>query len=78
MALIRRGVLQDLRHARFYGFDLTPDQMEQAREMPMSRTEDRHHNRVMDDLRVIGERIAPHSAEFTAKRATVKPDDEAV
>lgn len=73
MALIRRGVLHDLRHARFCGFDLTPDQMEAARDMPMSREEANHDRRVNDDLAAIARRMASYRDEFAALRATVKP-----
>ena len=77
MALIRRGVLLDLRHARFCGFDLTPDQMESARDMPMSRAEEKHDRRVHDDLAAVARRMARYRDEFAALRETVKPQDSA-
>lgn len=38
MALLQRGVFQDLRHARFCGFDMSYGQMEQTRNMRWGRT----------------------------------------
>lgn len=77
MALIRRGVLRDIRHARFCGFDLTPEQMEKARDMPIGPEEQRHHDRVTDDLRAIGRRMAPYRDEIIEARKNVKPQGDA-
>lgn len=73
MALIRRGVLRDIRHARFCGFDLAAEQMEKAREMPIGPEEERHHNRVLDDLHAIRDRMSAHGDEFIAAKKNVKP-----
>lgn len=50
-ALIARGVLADLREARFRGFDLTEEQGREAREMRPGRAEWDHHVGVMARLR---------------------------
>lgn len=71
-ALIRRGVLRDLEQARFLGFDMTLEQSEQARAMPMGPESQANYDRVMGDLRDIQDRQFVHAAEVASKRATVK------
>lgn len=71
-ALINRGVLRDLEQARFCGFDLTLEQSEAARAMPMGAESQAQHNRVMADLQAITDRQAAHATEVAAKRQTVK------
>lgn len=77
LALINRGVLRDLRHARFCGFDLTNDQTEQSRDQAPGPEEQKHHHRVMADLHAIGERMDAHRDEFARLRASVKPNESA-
>lgn len=71
-ALISRGVLRDLRDARFCGFDLSDDQMAAAVAMPMGADEARHHNTITADLMAIAERNASIAEEIAAKRRIVK------
>ena len=71
-ALINRGVLRDLELARFIGFDLTLEQSEQARAMPMGPESQANYDRVMGDLRDIQDRQFVHAVEVAANRATVK------
>lgn len=42
-ALIAQGTLADVREARFYGFSLSKDDNERAKELPPSRAEHEHH-----------------------------------
>lgn len=71
--LIRRGVLRDLEQARFLGFDLTIEQSEQARSMPMGREAQANYDRVMSYLQDIQERQFAYAGEVAANRETVKP-----
>lgn len=71
-ALIRRGVLRDLEQARFLGFDLTLEQSDQARAMPMGPESKANYDRVMGNLRDIQERQFATAAEVAEKRKTVK------
>lgn len=73
--MIRRGVLADLREARFYGFELSGAQSKAALELPPCRAEVDHDRDVMDRLRALGDRMAPYAAEVHANRKTVKPTD---
>lgn len=68
-ALIRRGVLKNIRDARFRGFDLTIEQSASARDMPESAEEAAHHAEVMARLTEITERNAQYADEFAANRA---------
>ena len=72
IALINRGVLRDLRHARDRGFTLTPEQLEKAKDMPPGPEELRNHIRILAELRAIQERMAPKCDETIARRATSK------
>lgn len=76
VALIKRGVLRDLRHARDRGFTLTSEQLEKAKDMPPGPEELRNHNRILEKLRAIQERMAPNRDETTARRATTEPKAE--
>lgn len=76
-ALIRQGVLRDLREARFCGFDLSDEQMADAVAMPMGPDEARHHNAITADLMAIAERNASIAAEIAAKRRIVKHGEAA-
>lgn len=73
--LIKRGVLRDVRHARACGFELTSEQIEMARLMPMGPAEQKNHDRIMRDLAAIGQQIGAHGEEFAALRKSVKPND---
>lgn len=73
VALIERGVLRDLRHARDRGFTLTPERSEQAKDMPPGPEELRNHNRVLKNIQAIEERMAPTRDETIARKATTKP-----
>lgn len=63
IALINRGVLRGLRHARDRGFTLTPDQLEKAKEMPPGPEELNNHNRIIEELWAIQERMAVRPEE---------------
>jgi hypothetical protein len=56
--LIRRGVLRDLREARFYGFDLSPADEREALSMALHPAERQHHEAVLDGLRATNARLA--------------------
>ena len=60
--MIERGVLADEREARFYGFYLTPEQNDRAKEQRPRQSEWRHHVRVMANLRKISEQEAEAQA----------------
>ncbi len=62
VTLIERGVLRDLRHARDRGFALTSEQSEKAKDMPPGPEELRNHNRVLNNIQAIEERMAPNRA----------------
>jgi len=72
-ALIDRGVLADIREARWRGFTLTPDQARDALNMPMGHAEAEHDARVMADIRAIGARMSAHRAKMAELRKSVKP-----
>ena len=76
-ALIRQGVLRDLREARFCGFDLSDEQMAAAVAMPIGADEARHHNAITADLMAIAERNASIAEEIAAKRRIVKSGEAA-
>ena len=76
-ALVRQGVLRDLREARFCGFDLSDEQMAAAVALPMGPDEARHHNSVTGDLVAIAERNASMAEEIAAKRRIVKHGEAA-
>lgn len=63
-ALIQRGVLHGWRDARFRGFELDFEQNKLALAEPPTRDEQRHHERVMGDLQLIGERLAERREEI--------------
>lgn len=48
--IVFRGLVQDIREARWRGLDVTPDQFRQARQMRPSRDEWTHHVTVMARL----------------------------
>lgn len=66
--LIRNGTFANEAEARFYGFDLDPAQMERAKGQQECHAATRHHNRVMDQLRVIRERNAVNAEAVKAAR----------
>lgn len=48
---IERGILADIREARWLGFDLTPEQFAEAIHLPSGEDEWKHHVRVIARLR---------------------------
>lgn len=71
--LIRRGVLDNERAARFHGFELSRDQNARALDQRIGQDEADHHERVTGDLRAIADRIGMNRAEAAKLRETVKP-----
>lgn len=76
-ALIERGVLHSERQARFYGFTLSDEQRRKSDDQTPCREEEKHHQRVMDDLHFISRQAAAHRDDVARARATVKPADYA-
>lgn len=74
-ALVARGVILNLREARFRGFDLSHEQMQVAINQPASIEESRHHDGILFDLRAVSERLAEARHDVIARRAATIPDD---
>ena len=71
IALINRGVLRDLRHARDRGFTLTTDQLEKAKDLPPGPEELHNHSRILEELRAIQERMVVNREENAAMRRSI-------
>lgn len=67
--LIRRGVLKDLREARYRGFDLDAWQTKTALEQQAGADEDKHHRMILEDLQVVTARNAERREEIARGRA---------
>ena len=72
--LIDRGVLADLREARFKGFDLSFDDNLQAKGMKMGKSEWKHHIGVMAKLRGISDAEAEMQVRAEARQPTPPAD----
>ncbi len=62
--LIERGVIKDLREARYRGFDITFEQSKEAKEQPVGTDEKVHHQMVLNDLLNTQERNAARRDEI--------------
>lgn len=75
--LIRRGVLRDLREARFYGFDLTDAENRQALQAPMGADERQHHEVVSDKLAAINAQLAQNAETVQRAKAGMQRGEAA-
>lgn len=67
-AMIESGVLRNEREAKFYGFDLSADMLETAKNQPQGREESDHHERVLSDIHAINRRIEDNKAQWREQK----------
>ena len=72
--LVARGVLNSLREARFYGFELSREANQKAKEERTTKVEWLHHIRVLSNLWGISEAEAEAEIRRTAKSPVDVPD----